>query len=442
MKNKKNALFWLHNQAKNQDKIDSTFFNLYEIKALLKLLNNPEKKIKVIHVAGTNGKGSTVYYLNGLLQTKFKKVGIFVSPHIEIFNERIQINSQFISDDDLVKIINKIRPLISYLKQNNLAGGNITYFEILTVIAFEYFYYKKTDICVIEVGLGGELDSTNVVEPILTAITTIGRDHERFLGHNLKQIALKKAGIIKYKIPIVTGNISNIPLSVICAKAKEKKAIHYKFKKDFSIFYYGLYKWHEYFDFRNKNFKIKKLKTPLIGYYQPENASMAIQIFILVCELQKINFTRFNIIQGLQNIHLRARMEKLQDEPLIFLDGAHNVHSIKKLVQTMNKNFINYKIDVLFTALKDKNILNMLKQLTLLEKTNIYLSEFEHLKSLRLNPKYNKVNIHKIFNIFCWQNKVKEFIIQNSPNKLLLIVGSLYFASQVRHFLMNFNKNE
>ncbi|QBF23629.1 bifunctional folylpolyglutamate synthase/dihydrofolate synthase ['Catharanthus roseus' aster yellows phytoplasma] len=429
--NIKEAILWIEKRE-----ILGMRLGLLRVLALLKLLHHPEKKLAMIHIAGTNGKGSTVNYLSSLLQQSCSKVGTFISPHIQNYNERIKINGETISCNDLIIWVRKIKKLVDQASPNS-ALFSITPFEIITAIAFDYFYHKKVDVCVIEVGLGGLLDSTNVIYPILTGITTIGKDHEHILGKTLKEIAFQKAGIIKPKIPLVTGNISQKALLVIEQQAIKNKTPIYKFKKDYNITYLGMQTWQECFNFKTKQITIKAIKTPLIGKYQPENAAMAIKLYYLFCQLKKFPFLEQNVFTGISKTQIPARMQKLNSTPLIILDGAHNVHAIRKLVQTTIKQFSNYRISILFSALENKNVVSMLYQLLKIPKSHIYLTTFNHPNSIELVQKYLFIAPQRITKVFDWQDKLKDFLQQNQTQNckdLLLIIGSLYFASEVIHF--------
>ena len=299
------AIEWIHSR-----KPFGSRPGLQRVNALLDLVDHPEKKVPTIHIAGTNGKGSTISYLKEMLQTAGIVVGTFTSPYIESFHERIAIDGKFITDEELVTLVNKYQPLVEKLDQQEAVSG-ITEFELLTALAFDYFV-GKVDVAIIEVGLGGLLDSTNVVEPMLTAITTIGYDHTEILGETLELIAGQKAGIIKKNIPVVTGNIPENALGVIMQTADKQNAPIYRFGHEYQVEYlHPDDTWGEWFDFSNQNGKLKHLKTALIGQHQPENAGVAIQLFQLYCEQNKINWQAKEIKKALQKTFWPARMERL-----------------------------------------------------------------------------------------------------------------------------------
>ncbi|MDN6626233.1 MAG: bifunctional folylpolyglutamate synthase/dihydrofolate synthase, partial [Pisciglobus halotolerans] len=217
------ALKWIHGiQAFGKKP------GLKRMEWMMEKLEHPEKKLSIIHVTGTNGKGSTVAFIRHLLESQGKIVGTFTSPYIEIFNERISVNGEPISNEEILKLANKIYPLTKELEKTALGGPSE--FEVITTMMLYYFSKEPIDVAVIEVGIGGLLDSTNVVTPEVSVITTIGMDHMVLLGNTLSDIATQKAGIIKPKIPVVTGNIREESLKIIQQKADETKSILYKYQ--------------------------------------------------------------------------------------------------------------------------------------------------------------------------------------------------------------------
>lgn len=424
------AIEWIHSRLAFGSRP-----GLDRIEALLALVENPEKKVPTIHVAGTNGKGSTVSYLRALIQETGLTVGTFTSPYIESFNERIAIDGKAIPDEDLVILVEQIQPLVAQLDQQEAVSG-ITEFEILTVLGLMYFVEKKVDVAVIEVGLGGLLDSTNVVEPMLTAITTIGMDHTDILGDTLEEIAAQKAGIIKTGIPVVTGNIQSQALAVIEAQAQEKQAKTYRFDQEYEVAYHNPDpQWGEIFDFYNEAGKLTELKTSLLGQHQIENAGVAIQTFYLFCQLKSLPFKEKEVRDGLKKTFWPARMERMSEEPLIILDGAHNEHAMKRLVENMKREFKNYHINILFSALETKDISKMLEQLLEIPNSEITLTSFEYPKALDLAKNYQNVDESRITVASLWQFGLADLLERTSSEDLILVTGSLYFVSEVRQLL-------
>ncbi|WP_291291837.1 folylpolyglutamate synthase/dihydrofolate synthase family protein [Enterococcus sp.] len=425
------AIAWIHGR-----KTFGMRPGLMRVEALLQRLGNPEKNLTLIHVAGTNGKGSTVSYLRSLLEESGLQVGTFTSPHIESFNERIEIDGQFIPDDALIEWVETLQPLVMALDQEEELTG-ITQFEILTALAFGYFAQQQVDVAIIEVGLGGRLDSTNVITPVLTAITTIGMDHMDMLGDTIEAIAAHKAGIIKPHVPLVTGKIPESALSVIDLEAAKAEAAVSHLGTDYQVTYHHPdEEWGEWFDFENERGKIKGLKTSMIGHHQPENACVAIQLYHLFCEAKHLPFSEKVVRNGLKKAYWPARMERISNEPLIIIDGAHNTHAMDRLVETVREEFSSYRIHVLFSALETKKIDEMLQQLLTIPKAEIYLTTFDFPKALQLSDEYQQLNEERISIVSLWQFGLAELLEKMTSEDLLLITGSLYFVSEVRELLL------
>lgn len=430
------AIEWIHSRLPFGSRP-----GLDRVKALVQKVGNPEQQLPVIHVAGTNGKGSTVAYLRSLLMESGLTVGSFTSPYIESFNERIAIDGKHISDQELVKLVEKYQGIISEMDTIPEISG-ITEFETLTAMALDYFVEKKVDIAVVEVGLGGLLDSTNVVKPLLTVITTIGLDHTDILGDTLEEIAAQKAGIIKEKIPVVTGNITSEALAVIDAAAAAKHAPAYHFAADYHVHYlHPDAKWGEVFDYLGEGGKLTKLLTPLVGRHQVENAGVAIEAYYRYCQLKKLPFQERNVRQGLLKTYWPARMEKISTEPFIVLDGAHNAHAMRRLVENVNKEFKGYQVKVLFSALTTKNVSEMLHLLRKIPNVQIYLTTFDYPKAIDLE-KFNDLDYDNVTIVSLWQFGLAEILGRQSSTELLLVTGSLYFVSKVRELLLGLGDSD
>lgn len=424
------AIDWIHSRKKFGSRP-----GLDRIQALLTKVNNPEKKVPVIHIAGTNGKGSTVAYLRSMLIEAGVTVGSFTSPYIEEFNERIAIDAKPIPDNQLIHYVKKYQPIVAELDQDPAING-ITEFEILTAIMLDYFATEQVDVAVVEVGLGGLLDSTNVVEPILTAITTIGYDHMDVLGDTLNEIAGQKAGIIKKNVPVVTGKISKGPLIEIVEKAANETAKMYRYDEEYQVDYLRPDPtWGELFNFTDQAGKLASLKVPLLGRHQVENAGVAIELYHLYCEQKGLPFEEKTIQKGLSKAQWPARMEKVSEEPLIVMDGAHNGHAIKRLVENVKREFRDYNINILFSALETKDVDQMLALLSEIPNAHIYLTTFEYPKALDLSRFDHLDSRFEVVSL--WQFGLGELLEDMGADDLLLITGSLYFVSEVRQLLLN-----
>ena len=317
---------------------------LERISTLMELLGNPQDKLKVIHVAGTNGKGSTCAMLSSILTEAGFKTGLYTSPHLVEYTERIKINDQEISQEDFARLILNI---VEIADKNNI---HVTEFEILTAAAFKYFHDKKADIVVLETGLGGRLDATNIVKnPLLSIITTIDLDHVDRLGDTIDKIAFEKAGIIKNQILIITLK-DNKGLNIIQEKASQKSSplfladsSNYKPAKEGIIV---------------ENIEYK---TPLLGLWQLKNLSL-----VLKC-IEILNKTGFSVDQnsvtaGLQKVKWSARFQYIEDKNLL-LDGAHNPSGAKLLRESLDFYFPDKKRIWIYSSLNTKDYENVIKNL-------------------------------------------------------------------------------
>lgn len=431
------AIAWIHGRKKF-----SITPSLTRVQHLLNLLDNPENKINAIHIAGTNGKGSVVTYLSELFQATGYDVGTFMSPYIDAFNERININSEPISDTELVKLIKKIQPLVEEMDQDEELSG-ITEFEIITVMMFYYFATKQLDIVILEVGLGGTYDPTNVItNPLLTAITTISDDHTDILGSSLLDITKQKVGIFKPEVPAVLGNLPSECMEYCVKYAKSIHSPVYEYSKDYQVEYlgYSSKKHGEKFNYKDSYNKYKRLITPLLGEYQVQNASLALQIFDLISQREKLHLSTNEIQKALNNVKLSGRMEVFQEEPLIILDGAHNCDAIDKLVYNLKNKYQNYKIHMLFASMKGKNYDNMIDKLLEVPNLDLTLTTFDIPKAVPCSSYYEFKDFSNIQIDDNWRQAFFNLLKKvEDENDVIVITGSLYFISQVRRFLINAN---
>ncbi|MDR2833058.1 MAG: bifunctional folylpolyglutamate synthase/dihydrofolate synthase [Streptococcaceae bacterium] len=418
------ATNWIHSRLKFGIKP-----GLDRVYAILDLLDNPQEKTAFIHIAGTNGKGSTTTFIRNIFTKQGLKVGSFTSPYIEKFNERISIDGIGIPDEKLVEYVQKIQPLVAKMDADEHLK-DITEFEIITALAFDYFYHEKVDLAVIEVGLGGLLDSTNVITPIVSGITTIGMDHMDILGDTLEKIAFQKAGIIKANTPVVTGNIQPEALTVIREVASEKSANMIEYMKDYQIKIQE-----DTFTYFSKNQEITHLQLSLLGHHQMENAAMAIEVAKVFAEKMTIELTQDTIREGLKEAFWPARMEQLRKTPLVILDGAHNVDAMKRLVENLQNLYAGKKLYLLFSALETKDITQMLDELATLSNARIYLTTFDYPKALDLN-KYQYLEDERCTIVSDWRFGLAEIMEKMKEEDVFVITGSLYFSSQVRQYYL------
>lgn len=378
---------------------------LERIQSILKLIGNPQDKIKIIHVAGTNGKGSVSSILANILKCAGYKTGLYTSPHLVEYTERIKINNIDISKEDFASYIEKI---CTIAEKKNI---HLTEFEILTAIAFKYFADNKVKIAVIETGLGGRFDATNVCKkPILSIITSISLDHTDRLGNTIEKIAFEKAGIIKPKSTIIT-EISNKGFKVIKIAAEEKKA-----KLIVATNYVNM-------NYENGNNYVSiediKCEFPLLGLYQKANLSIVLQ----AVEFLKIKTEA--IIEGLKTAKWPARLEYIKDKNLL-IDGAHNPDAAKELKKSLDYYFNNQKRIFLYSTLNTKNYKEITKIL-FNEDDEIYFYEFNNKNAISFEEYRN--NNPQIKNIQQFRrNQLKEFL---QKPELKIITGSLYMIGEL-----------
>lgn len=419
------ALTWIHGRLKFGSRP-----GLLRIEALLKMVGNPEVGPKFIHIAGTNGKGSTVKFLATLLQEIGLNVGTYTSPYIVKFNERIQLNGQFISDAELIELVNYIIPFVAELDEDPELTG-ITEFEIITVLGFLFYKKHDVDVAVIEVGLGGLLDSTNVLTPQLVGITTIGLDHVNILGHTLAEIAFQKAGIIKTGVPVVTGNIGAEALAVIDEVAAQKGTAVTKYQVDYQTEKARDLPFGESFNYAGPLGHFDGLKINLIGHHQVENAAMALTLFLQYAKQEKLAYTVRDVKQALLQTSWPARMEVMNTAPLILLDGAHNHHAVVRLVDNIKSRFRGRNVWLLYSAINTKDIHEMMKDLKKLPYHQLTLTTFDYPKALTVAD-YQPYEDERTKLITPWQQALPEIIQQMDEEDVLIVTGSLYFSSQVR----------
>jgi dihydrofolate synthase/folylpolyglutamate synthase len=421
------ALRWIHSRKKFGSRPGLT-----RISELLRLCGHPEQEIIGIHIAGTNGKGSTVTYLRCLLESQELTVGTFTSPYIESFYERISLNGKAISAEEFIRLANEFQPLVAFMDREEQFQG-ITEFEILTAMAFSYFQ-KHADIAIFETGIGGKLDSTNVFTPILAAITTVGLDHTDLLGETVEEIALQKAGILKKKVPIVLGNIPKNAVEVIEAVASKKEAPLFKQGGSYHLHYLKQSPQSSLFHFENEKWRFLNLRVPLLGKYQAENAATALQLFLLYCQQQNRKVQQKAIQKALDKARWPGRMEKICSQPTIFIDGAHNPHAIKQFVETVTEMFPEGRKYILFSALTTKNSREMIRLIQKIPNHCLALTTFDYpqaWKQEELVRQGSHLNYYQD-----WQQGIQEIVAKMGPHDTLFITGSLYFVAQVREYLL------
>ena len=413
---------------------DQPHFGLERMVELLALRGDPHLKLKVIHIGGTNGKGSTIAFLKNMLEKMGLRVGVFSSPYLIHYTDQIVINGESIPEARLEILMADYRSLLEGEHAQALQGT--TEFEIITAIAYDYFASEEVDVAIMEVGMGGLLDSTNVCQPILTGITTIGLDHVALLGDSLEAIAEQKAGIIKQGVPLVTGHIAAEALAVIAQIAEGKQATRIVYGRDYQVSHHESIVTGEVFDYTS-SVRQGRFQTGLLGLHQIENAGMALALLDSYCQATGRELPDNALVaQALEETSWPGRLEVVSREPLMILDGAHNPHAIKALLATLKERFTDYQKEILFTCIKTKALEDMLDLLETLPDTKITLTHFEDSRATDEKVLKDLANSRHL-NYQDWQEFLDQKLSENEEKKTVrIITGSLYFLAQVRAYLM------
>lgn len=419
---------------------DQPHFGLERMVELLALRGNPHLKLKVIHIGGTNGKGSTIAFLKKMLEKLGLRVGVFSSPYLIHYTDQISINGESIPEARLETLMSDYQSLLEGEAAAKLQGT--TEFEIITALAYDYFASEQVDVAIMEVGMGGLLDSTNVCQPILTGITTIGLDHVALLGDTSEAIAEQKAGIIKQGMPLVTGRIAPEALAVIDRIAEGKDAPRLAYGTDYQVRHQESVVTGEVFDYTSV-VRQGRFQTSLLGLYQIENAGMAIALLDTFCQEDGRELASNDFLgQALEETSWPGRLEIVSRDPLMILDGAHNPHAIKALLVTLQERFADHHKEILFTCIKTKALEDMLDLLGAMPDTELTLTHFADSRAtdesvLKEAAKSRNLSYQD------WHDFLEQNLTDKKEEKqtVRIVTGSLYFLSQVRAYLME-RKNE
>ena len=400
---------------------------------LLELLGNPQNKLKFIHVAGTNGKGSVCSFISSILKEEGYKVGLYTSPYLETFTERIRLNGNNIPEKDVARIITIMKEKIDKMVSEGYSYP--TEFEIETVMAFYYYYEQEVDYVVLEVGLGGRYDATNVIKPLVSVITSISLDHTGILGDTLGKIAYEKAGIIKEDSITVVYKQSKEAEKVIKSVCKEKNSryIECNFenlltkKSDINS---------QVFDCIVMGEKFENIEISLIGDHQINNALLALTVIKVLKDEKNIKITKNSIEKGLANTKWPGRIEKIKDNPTFVIDGAHNEEGARSLAKALDKHFREKKMTLLIGMLKDKDVNSVLE--TLINKFDKVITTTPDsdraISSDELKEKVEKY-IDNVISIPKIEDAVK-YINENAKNdEIIISAGSLYMIGHVRQLV-------
>ncbi|MCH4419507.1 bifunctional folylpolyglutamate synthase/dihydrofolate synthase [Staphylococcus haemolyticus] len=410
------SLYWIHERTKFGIKP-----GVKRMEWMLDRLNNPQLNIRGIHVGGTNGKGSTVAYIRAALVENGYEVGTFTSPFIETFNERISLNGLPITNDEIVELVEIVKPISEALEQETELGG-ATEFEIITTMMFVYFgQIHPVDFVVVEAGLGIKNDSTNVFNPILSVLTSIGLDHTDILGNTYLDIAKDKGAIIKPNIPVIYAVKNEEALKYIRDLAESSEAKPIELDREIVVVSQD-----DEFTYRYKDHELETIILNMLGEHQKENAALAITALIELYEQEIITLDFNKMIDAIESVSWTGRIEQVKENPLIIIDGAHNNESIEALIDTIKNYYDNEKMDVLFSAIKGKPVHGMLNKLEEISN-HLYFTEFDFPKALTKDELSEQVNLEHI-------EFIDDYVsfIKNYEGNGLLITGSLYFISEVK----------
>lgn len=415
-------------------------YGLERTERLLELMGNPHKKLKLIHIAGTNGKGSTSAILGTILMEHGYKVGFFNSPHLEEIEETIRINTENIKEEDFVSLINEIKPFVNKVVEEGF--NHPTEFEVLTCIMFLYLYRQDVDFGIIEVGLGGRLDSTNVLTPILSIITSISFDHMNILGSTIEEITKEKAGIIKKNIPIITCMQKDEAIKVITEtsikKGCELSIINSNSYRFLNIDNESIITQRILINFRGKE---ETLNLSLLGSHQIINLSLALEA---LKELENLNYIKVDIDKikaATKKVKWKGRLEILKENPYIVIDGAHNVDGIKYLKKNL-KDYFKYKnLYLILGVLADKEVDKILEIITPLAKEVCTVTpnsnRAKSSNDLRvLAEKYNENSL----GFDDYDEAVKYSLSKANNEDLILACGSLYMVGKIREVFNKIDK--
>ena len=377
---------------------------------LLKFLNNPQDNFKTIHVAGTNGKGSTAATINSILIANNYKVGLYTSPHLINFNERIRVNGLTITDEEIISFMKYVEPAINEIKS--------TFFEVTTAMAFYHFDNNNVDIAVIETGLGGRLDSTNVVNPSLTVMAPISLDHKDILGDTIEKIAKEKAGIIKRGVPLITANQVNNVAIILEKRVRERESVMHICPNPESV---KLSSGGTSFEVNGNNFN-----TSLIGEHQAQNAALA----IATIKLFNSNISYETIDKGLRNVCWPGRLQLVADKT--YYDVAHNENGVKSVLDNLNRMFPTSKFYGLLCLKGDKEI-DCIAQSIKSQFEMLFVSTSKD--GLLMEPKKLSKKLHSLKVINFPLNDIRSSISKikkvRKPEDVILIFGSHYIANEI-----------
>ena len=401
-------------------------YGLERMRAVMSLLGNPQEDYPIIHVTGTNGKGSTIAMLSSLFVHHGQKVGAFVSPHLIDYTDRFLINGNVMSEEDFEIVGNLVQQAEATLIDEY---EPLSFFEIMTAMALVYFSRKKVEVALLEVGIGGLLDTTNIVHSTMSVITSIGMDHEEMLGNTLEEIAIQKTGIFKQNQAVILGNLPTEALQVAEVVGKAYNCDLHTFEREFKI-----EPFEDGFIFTNADTRIHISYLNLKGKYQLENAAVALECFLRFEKKFQLPIELSAIQESFQTVTWPGRMEVVHQSPTVILDGAHNIHALKRFVETVKQHGeLEAQQTILFSALKRKHYKEMVDYLRKeLPEARLVVTTFDYAGAIERTD-YPSSEIEFVENT---QQFIENYINKRSDQETLWITGSLYFISFIRKFFV------
>ena len=410
-------------------------FDLENITVLAERLGRPDRAYPSVHIAGTNGKGSTAAFLEAILRRAGFRTGLNTSPHLEKINERIRLNGEEISDAAFAETFTRIQALNEELLAAGKLRAHPTYFECMTAMAFECFARERVDFGVFEVGLGGRLDATNILMPVVSVITKVDFDHENFLGHSLREIASEKAGILKPRVPAVVAEQRPDALEVICARAAELNCALIETGKAFQI----EKEWTENGCVRavvreKATGWSVEIAPRLAGKFQLQNALNAVAA---ARHLQSRGYRISDeaIAGGVATAVWPGRLEKLQSEPAVYLDGAHNPSAARELAEFWQENFAGRKLWLIFGALRDKAV-DEIAGVLFPRATEVIFTQPRTARAISVTQ-LAEITAHHAerCQIIAEPETAFEYALERAQaNDVIVVAGSLYLVGQLRHY--------
>jgi len=409
-------------------------FNLENISVLLERLGRPDRAYPCVHIAGTNGKGSTAAFVEAILRDAGFRTGLNTSPHLERINERIRISGEEVSDEVFAEAFTRIQEMIEELLADGKLRAHPTYFECVTALAFEVFARERVEFAVIEVGLGGRLDATNVITPVVSAITRIDFDHENFLGHSLREIAGEKLGIVKHGVPVVSAPQVTEVRELVRERAAEFHASLVEVQEAFRA-------GRESMENGCGRTTVRVVETGdelrvaprLPGRFQLQNALTAVAAARVLQE-RGFRISNQNIEQGIAETVWPGRLEKLQDRPDVYLDGAHNPGAARELARFLEENFAGRHVYLLFGAMRDKAV-DEVSGILFPHATEVIFTQPATPRAVSAAQLAELANHHAAnFSTIADAERALETAMEKArPEDAIFVTGSLYLVGQLRH---------